>query len=40
MKRRTFVAGSAALLMMPCIVQAQTTKPTKRLAMIRQASLA
>jgi hypothetical protein len=35
MKRRTFVAGSAALLTMPGIVRAQTTKPTKRLAMIR-----
>ena len=37
MKRRTFVAGSAALLTMPGIVRAQTTKPTKRLAMIRPA---
>jgi hypothetical protein len=35
MKRRTFVAGSAALLTMPAIARAQTTKPTKRLAMIR-----
>jgi len=37
MKRRTFVAGSAALLTMPGIVRAQTTKPTKRLAMISPA---
>ena len=37
MKRRTFVAGSAALLTMPGIVRAQATKPTKRLAMIRTA---
>jgi len=37
MKRRTFVAGSAALLTIPGIVHAQTTKPTKRLAMISPA---
>jgi putative ABC transport system substrate-binding protein len=37
MKRRTFVAGSAALLTMPSIVRAQTAKPTKRLAMIHPA---
>jgi len=37
MKRRTFVASSAALLTMPGMVRAQTTKPTKRLAMIRPA---
>jgi ABC-type uncharacterized transport system substrate-binding protein len=37
MKRRAFIAGSAALLAMPSMVQAQGTKPTKRLAMIRPA---
>ena len=37
MKRRGFIAGSAALLAMPSIVRAQGTKPTKRLAMIRPA---
>jgi len=39
MKRRTFVAGSAALLTTPGIVRAQTTTPTKRLAMIRPPGL-
>jgi putative ABC transport system substrate-binding protein len=35
MKRRTFIAGSAALLAMPNILWAQGAKPTKRLAMVR-----
>src|SRR5262249_51207877 len=37
MKRRAFIAGSAALLAMPSMVRTQETKPTKRLAMIRPA---
>jgi ABC-type uncharacterized transport system substrate-binding protein len=37
MKRRTFIAGSAALLAMPTIVPAQGAKPTKRLAMVQSA---
>ncbi|MBR0797531.1 hypothetical protein JQ615_19260 [Bradyrhizobium jicamae] len=35
MKRRAFIAGSAALLAVPGRVPAQGTKPTKRLAMLR-----
>jgi putative ABC transport system substrate-binding protein len=37
MKRRTFIARSAALLAMPSMVRAQGTEPTKRLAMVRPA---
>ena len=37
MKRREFIAGSAALVAMPSIVRAQLAKPTKRLAMVRPA---
>jgi putative tryptophan/tyrosine transport system substrate-binding protein len=37
MRRRTFLAGSAALLAKPGIVRAQLAKPTKRLAMVRPA---
>src|SRR5262245_1770859 len=34
MKRRTFIAGSAAVVAMPNIVRAQAAKSTKRLAMV------